>query len=325
MKRKIFFLLLLLLLTQFFLWEETAMTYQNESNQFKEEKMIQLEDLRWQNRIILVFTNENQDNRELYEKFQAQEVDIQTRHIRYFLFGKSVLSNSPERLDEQTVRELKDKYQSNENKTLIVLIGKDGAEKYRKTELDFEEIYRTIDAMPMRQQEMVQQKASEKMLIDFTNAEETGTWWIINDGVMGGRSQSEIRLTDDGTALFQGNVSLENYGGFASTRTNPRSFQLDNYQGLLIRVKGDGKKYQLRLHTDNRFDGIAYRTYFQTQPATWLTIRTPFGEFVPVFRGRIMNNVSPISPEKIQQIGLMISDKQDGPFRLEIDSIRTYQ
>ena len=311
------------MVTQLFLWEGNCMIFYN--NQHSELKMVQLEDLRWQNRIILVFTDNNMDNLELYKNFQTQKVDIQARHIRYFLIGKHILSNGPETLDKQTLSELRNKYQPEVNNMLIILIGKDGDEKYRETKLDFEEIYRVIDTMPIRQQEIAHQKAKEKILIDFTNAEETGTWWIINDGVMGGLSQSEIRLTGEGTAIFQGNVSLENYGGFSSTRTNPRDFQLENYQGLLVRVKGDGKKYQLRLHTDNRFDGIAYRTYFQTQPSTWMTIRAPFKEFLPVFRGRIMNNVSLISPEKIEQVGFMISDKQDGSFKIEIDSIQAYK
>ena len=325
MKLKRLFLIVMMITIYLLLMEGNIMSYQNENNQNVEQKMIRLEDLQWQNRVILVFTNENLDNYSLYEKFQVQQVEIEMRDILYFLFGKDVLTNYVGMLDQQTVRELKRKYQPLENEIMVVLIGKDGSEKYRKTYLDFEEIFSIIDAMPMRQQEMAAQQASEKMLVDFNDADESGTWWIVNDGVMGGLSQSEFKLTGEGTAIFQGNVSLENFGGFCSTRTDPRSFKLENYRELLVRVKGDGKKYQLRLHADNRFDDIAYRYYFQTQPATWLTIRAPFREFVPVFRGRIMNNVSPISPGEIQAIGFMISDKQAGPFRLEIDSIRAYQ
>src|SRR6056297_1709670 len=325
MKLKRLFLIVMMITIYLLLMEGIIMSYQNENNQNMEQKTIRLEDLQWQNRVILVFTNENPDNDGIYEKFQAQQVEIEMRDIRYFLFGKDVLTNHGGMLDEPTVRELKSKYQPMENEIMVMLIGKDGSEKYRKTYLDFEEIFSIIDAMPMRQQEMAVQKASEKMLVDFNDANESGTWWIVNDGVMGGLSQSEFKLTDEGTAIFQGNVSLENFGGFSSTRTNPRSFKLENYQGLLVRVKGDGKKYQLRLHADDRFDNIAYRFYFQTQPATWQTIRAPFNEFVPVFRGRIMNNMPPILPEQIQVIGFMISDKQAGPFQLEIDSIRAVQ
>jgi monofunctional biosynthetic peptidoglycan transglycosylase len=236
------------------------------------------------------------------------------------------VSNGSETFDPQYLRELKRKYTDDDGTMTVVLIGKDGGEKYRRAYLDLGEIYRVIDVMPMRMREMKQKRAAqEKMLIDFSSADKRGQWRIINDGVMGGISQSEIFLSDQGTAIFQGTVSLENNGGFASTRTIPLSYNIGGYKGLVMRVKGDGQKYQARLHTSSRFDGISYRHHFETQPDTWMTIRIPFHDFVPVFRGRILNDVPPISPEQIQQIGFLISDKQAGPFRLEIEWIQAYK
>ena len=168
-------------------------------------------------------------------------------------------------------------------------------------------------------------ETAERILIDFNNTDEKENWQIINDDVMGGVSQSEIIFNDTGTATFQGRISLENNGGFASTRSKSHSYRLGGYNGLHVRIQGDGKDYQLRVRTDNRFDGISYRYRFATQPETWMNIRVPFSEFVPVFRGRIQSNVSPISPEQIQQVGFLISDKQAGKFRIEIDWIKAYK
>ena len=53
--------------------------------------------------------------------------------------------------------------------------------------------------------------------------------------------------------------------------------------------------------------------------------RVPFQECVPVFRGRILDNVKPITPKDIQQIEFLISDKQAGPFKLEIDWLKAYK
>jgi len=168
-------------------------------------------------------------------------------------------------------------------------------------------------------------ETAERILIDFNNTDEKENWQIINDDVMGGVSQSEIIFNDTGTATFQGRISLENNGGFASTRSKFHSYRLGGYSGLHVRIQGDGKEYQLRVRTDNRLDGISYRYRFATQPETWMNIRVPFSEFVPVFRGRILSNVSPISPEQIQQVGFLISDKQAGKFRIEIDWIKAYK
>ena len=114
-------------------------------------------------------------------------------------------------------------------------------------------------------------------------------------------------------------------GGFTSTRTAPRSYGLDGYDGILLRVKGDGKNYQFRLRTDDRFDGTSYRYEFATEVNTWMTIAIPFQEFVPVFRGRILKDVEPIDPEKIQQIGFLIANKQAEDFQLEIDWIKAFK
>ncbi len=168
-------------------------------------------------------------------------------------------------------------------------------------------------------------ETAEHMLIDFKNTDERGNWQIINDDVMGGVSQSEIIFNDTGTATFQGRISLENNGGFASTRSKSYPYRLGGYIGLHVRIRGDGKEYQLRVRTDNRSDGISYRYRFATQPETWMNIRVPFSKFVPTFRGRILSDVPPISPEQIQQVGFLISDKQAGKFRIEIDWIKAYR
>ena len=166
---------------------------------------------------------------------------------------------------------------------------------------------------------------NEIVLFNFQTSGELNDWLIVNDGVMGGLSQSEIVLSDNNTAVFQGTVSLENNGGFSSTRTSPRSYNLAGFDGISVRLKGDGKKYQFRLRTNDRFDGIAYRYHFKTDINKWIIIRVPFNECVPVFRGRALDDVEPISPNKIQQIGFLISDEQAGSFKLEIDWIKAYK
>ncbi len=165
----------------------------------------------------------------------------------------------------------------------------------------------------------------ERLIFDFKNSNEIEYWRIVNDGVMGGLSKSEMVLSNNKTAIFSGIVSLENNGGFASTRTLPRPYELDGYNGILLRIKGDGKKYQFRLRTNDRFDGVSYRYQFETDLNTWMIIEIPFHECVPVFRGRILEDVRPILSEEIQQIGFLISNNKAEEFQLEIDWIKAYK
>jgi monofunctional biosynthetic peptidoglycan transglycosylase len=164
-----------------------------------------------------------------------------------------------------------------------------------------------------------------KMIFDFSSPDQAQDWLIVNDGVMGGVSQSEMVVTPAGTALFRGNVSLDNNGGFASVRTYPTSYQLAGYEGLSLRVKGDGQPYKLRLRMDNPLGGVAYQADFQTELDTWLDIQLPFAEFVPVYRGHLVSGAPKLDQARIAQIGLMISNKQAGLFELEIDWIKAYQ
>ena len=164
----------------------------------------------------------------------------------------------------------------------------------------------------------------EKTIIDFSSPDEQARWEIINDSVMGGVSESRISIIDNRAALFQGVVSLENYGGFASMRTLPQNFNIAECRGLTVRVKGDGKDYRIRLKTDTSYEGIAYQSHFSTEKDKWIIARLPFDAFTPVFRGRIIEDAPELDTSIIRRIGFMIADKQTGPFRLEIDWVKTY-
>jgi len=163
-----------------------------------------------------------------------------------------------------------------------------------------------------------------KNLIDFGDADRS-EWLAINDGVMGGISQSGIRRTDEGTGVFAGALSLENSGGFASVRAALGPHDLSTWAGLEVRVRGDGRTYQLRLRSDDGFDGIAYAADFQTRAGEWTVTRIPFHQFYPKFRGRALADVPPLDTSRIHHLAFMLADRKPGPFSLEIDFVRTWQ
>ena len=163
-----------------------------------------------------------------------------------------------------------------------------------------------------------------KLLIDCNSPGEEKRWEVINDAVMGGLSESRLNMTSDKTALFEGEVSLENNGGFASVRTDIGDLFLDGFKGLAVRVRGDGKRYRLRVRTVDSSEGFAYQTSFVTQADTWLTLHLPFSVFEPFYRGVVVPNAPALNRSDIRQIGLMIADKQPGYFRLEIEWVKAY-
>ncbi len=154
-------------------------------------------------------------------------------------------------------------------------------------------------------------------LIDFRHAEKATRWRAINDEVMGGVSRGGMQV-EDAIGIFSGETSLANNGGFASVRRDPEAFNLSDCRGLELSVRGDGRRYQLRLYTDQLPRGAAYRVSFQPSAGQWQRVALAWGEFEPVFRGRLLRDVAAIDSARIEQLGLMIVDRRAGPFRLEV-------
>lgn len=150
-------------------------------------------------------------------------------------------------------------------------------------------------------------------------------WQVVNDGVMGGLSKGQITITDAGTMKFAGDLSLENNGGFSTVRSSNVDLNLSNDLGLLLLVKGDGRTFEARLATEERFRRmeVSFSGKFQTTKGKWQQVKIPFSDFNASFRGTELPDRR-LNPAKIKRIGILLGDKQNGPFNLEIDWIRTY-
>ncbi len=172
---------------------------------------------------------------------------------------------------------------------------------------------------------MVEHHQQYKTIFDFSAVSSEAEWDIINDGVMGGISRSRFSIRANGLAEFSGEVSLENNGGFASCRSLPHDFKLAGFADIVVRVRGDGKRYSLRLKTDTESDGVIYQVKFASEEDKWIEIVAPFASFKPTFRGKLLPDILPLKPEEIRQIGFLISDRQPGGFKLLIDWIKAYK
>jgi NADH dehydrogenase [ubiquinone] 1 alpha subcomplex assembly factor 1 len=157
-------------------------------------------------------------------------------------------------------------------------------------------------------------------IIDFSRGDET--WAHINDGVMGGVSSGEM-VAGDGYATFRGTVSFDNNGGFSSVRSRVVVHDLSAFDGLVVRVRGDGKRYGFRLKIDASFDGVSYQVEITPPAGEWTEIAVPFSDFVPVYRGRLVEDHPALDPSRIATFGLLIG-RQEGPFRIDVASIRAY-
>jgi uncharacterized surface protein with fasciclin (FAS1) repeats len=167
--------------------------------------------------------------------------------------------------------------------------------------------------------------ASEPMskpLTDFSDASVAQQWLSVNDNVMGGISEGGFRISEDNTLVFSGNLSLENRGGFTSIRTRPADLNLDGYDRIALRVKGDGRTYYLNLMTSSRRTASSYRAPIKTKNGTWQEVRVDLNDFVYTSFGRIVAGAAPLKASDVQSVGITLADKKAGPFRLELSWIR---
>jgi uncharacterized protein YbjT (DUF2867 family) len=180
-------------------------------------------------------------------------------------------------------------------------------------------------------------KADEKLIFDFKNpsVELKNIWGALDDVVMGGVSASNIQLVEN-TALFAGNVSTANSGGFASIRTKnfDPPFNLSGYEGVELRLKGDGKRYKIFLRTESQWDGVGYSYSFDTVADTWINVRVPFTDLTPVFRAKTVKDAPKIDSSKIRSFQLMLSKFEydnalnphfsPGNFALQVETVKAY-
>jgi hypothetical protein len=175
------------------------------------------------------------------------------------------------------------------------------------------------------------------VIFDFTqpSVDLTETWGSLDDVVMGGVSQSNIRF-EGNTALFSGNVSTDNSGGFASIRTRnfAPALDLSRFAGLELRVQGDGQRYKFLLRCEDRWDGVAYCYSFDTTSDVWITVRVPFAALIPVFRAKTVREMEAFNPHQVTAMQLMLSKFEydgvlnphfaPGVFRIAVASIAAY-
>lgn len=157
-----------------------------------------------------------------------------------------------------------------------------------------------------------------QIIFDFNKNSNIKDWKIVDDIVMGGKSLGRFKLSPEGYGLFEGQISLENYGGFSSIRYQFKKLKVKEGSIITIKLKGDGKNYQFRVK-DNSSNYYSYITSFETS-GVWQEIKIPLKDMYPSFRGRKLD-IPNFSHDYIEEIVFLIGNKKPENFKLLIDKI----
>lgn len=155
-------------------------------------------------------------------------------------------------------------------------------------------------------------------LFDFSKESSLRYWYVVNDGVMGGVSSSNLTVNDEGHGVFKGTVRLENNGGFASIRHNFEAIKVTTASKICLKIKGDGNKYQVRVKQNDR-EYYSYIQFMETS-GEWQTITIPLKDFYPSFRGRTLD-LPNFKHNEISEFAILIGNKKKQDFELLIDLI----
>ena len=165
---------------------------------------------------------------------------------------------------------------------------------------------------------MLSSSTTPKVIFDFKKTTDLKEWKIVDDIVMGGKSLSTFKLNPEGHGIFAGSVSLKNNGGFSSVRYNFYKKTIEENTKINIKLKGDGKKYQVRIKS-NSGDYYSYVSSFLTS-GEWQEIEIPLKNMFPTYRGRTLDKPN-FSNDYFEEISFFIGNKKKESFKLLIDKI----
>ena len=187
-------------------------------------------------------------------------------------------------------------------------------------------IFSSATALTAQEEKPPQSKEkTTNMLIDFTDKKAGHQMNVVNDGVISGLSLGTSEMTQNDSLLLKGNISLKNHGGFSSFRISGQRWDLSDWKGIEIHVRGDGRSYGLRATTEERFlrSSVSFTADFKTVKDDWVKLRIPFSAMKASWRGRKLDRN--FDPAQIKGLGIILADKQAGKFALEIKSISAWK
>jgi NADH dehydrogenase [ubiquinone] 1 alpha subcomplex assembly factor 1 len=154
------------------------------------------------------------------------------------------------------------------------------------------------------------------MQINFGTETGGSDWRATNDGVMGGRSKGQLSLGDH-SILFEGYVSLENNGGFASFNSPYQDMDLSAYQSISIRYRSKGQAFSMALAKDRRWWVPNFKYKLKEHTEGWEVANFQLKDFKEYYMGEPTGNaITEAVLDNIIRMGFIAYNKKAGSFRV---------
>ena len=123
------------------------------------------------------------------------------------------------------------------------------------------------------------------MTINFGEENDNTSWYVVNDGVMGGLSAGQVAYTDS-SALWAGRISLDNNGGFSALRSDFGDYDLSKYTEAVIRFRSEGQILSFGLYPHQRFYMPYYKVDLGDTDGQWEELTISLSDFHKYILGR---------------------------------------
>ena len=139
------------------------------------------------------------------------------------------------------------------------------------------------------------------------NADSGNYWQYVSDRVMGGVSDGQENLEQDGEMFYArltGKVSTANNGGFIQLRSRVSFANSEregkNLKGVRLNVRGNGEKYYIHIRTNESYSPSDYYAITFKTNTEWQMIDLPFNKFE-----RRWSKETALDPKKIRSFGIV--------------------
>ena len=178
---------------------------------------------------------------------------------------------------------------------------------------------------------------SKRVLWDFKNPKIVDEWVFTSDREMTGGSWMRFEPSSNGRAVLHGDLSTvvpvgtdaihSGYGVIQSRKLPSDLFDrgvwdLYEYDAFKIKLRGDGRKYITFLTMDGSMTEDVWHHFIYTRGGPyWETVTLPFKDFLFTNRGYLQDKEYFFATSLVKTVGILLADRVNGPFKLEIDSI----
>jgi NADH dehydrogenase [ubiquinone] 1 alpha subcomplex assembly factor 1 len=99
-------------------------------------------------------------------------------------------------------------------------------------------------------------------------------------------------------------------------------WDIDPWAYLALRIKSDGRAYFVNVQTDSvEPTDIHQHRLFAKRPGEWETVLINWNEFVRTNHGHVVEPQSEMLRQKVNSIGIGLTDRVPGPFELCVERI----